>query len=247
MDEQDFRTALRGSMSTATPPPPMAAAPVLDAARRDRTRRRAGLAGAGCAAAVVAIAVGMVVVSPGDPGDPGGRAGTSPSTPPPAEHVAASGPEADHAADLVGDLTAVLPSGFDSGDGASSRAEYENTPSGTRVWSYLAETPVRHGGGTGRLSIEVHEPAPGLSGPRGCGLLPADDCQRIVVAGREVGVFSTVDNHELTRLAGYRHWDGTVVFLRQSTRFSSRLPVLDQLPFSSEELADLATDRRFLD
>ncbi len=68
MSEQDFRDALRATMDTVPAPPPMSDAPVLEAAHRDRRRRRTLWASAGTAAVVTAIAVGVVILAPSNSG-----------------------------------------------------------------------------------------------------------------------------------------------------------------------------------
>lgn len=140
MNEQDFRDALRQTMTTEAPPPPMSDAPVLDAAHRDRGRRRAMWAGAGSALAVVAIAVGVVVIGP--PGDEGVQVGgpavqtTDTANQPPrtgapnsdtkntetswpdgqTDRTARSGPRFDHGVELGAALAAVIPAGYESPD-----------------------------------------------------------------------------------------------------------------------------------
>jgi hypothetical protein len=280
MDEQDFRTALRATVTATSQPPPMAATPVLDAARRDRRRRHAMWAGVGSAAAVVAITVGVVIVAPSVPGagDGGLGVGGTPSSAQSTDrgvtgntetawpngqtdHVADSGREYDKAVALVAELGAVVPAGYGSPDdlvGGGSldgvrlkrhQAQYENYPEGNKVWSYYADTPVTRGEGVGRLSVEVHAPAPGLSGPDGCGLGPADDCTEVLIGGRPVAVFPAAEDDdvdEVGQTAAYRHEDGTVVFLRQSTRFAhAGKPALPALPFTAQQLAELATAPRF--
>jgi len=274
MDEQDFRNALRATVTATSQPPPMAATPVLDAARRDRKRRHAMWAGVGSAAAVVAIAVGVVIVAPSAPGEGDGGlgvGGTAPSVQPTdrtentetawpngqTDQVADSGPEYDKAVALVAELSAVVPAGYESPDDLVGggdldgvrlkrhEAQYENSPDGTKVWSYYADAPVTQGGGVGRLSVEAHTQAPGLTGPDGCGLGPAD-CTEILVGGRPVALFSFTEDDKVGQTAGYRHEDGTVVYLRQSTHFAyAGKPPLAALPFTSQQLAELATDRRF--
>lgn len=269
MDEQDFRTALRTTVTATSQPPPMAANPVLDAARRDRKRRNTMWAGVGSAAAVVAIAVGVVIVAPSTPGG-GVEIGGTPSSTQPTENtetmwpngqtdqVAASGPEYDKAVTLVTELSAVVPSGYESpddlvGDGELDgvrlkrhQAQYENGADEIKVWSYFADAPVTKGDGVGRLSVEVHTPVPGLSRPDGCDLGPADDCTEIMVGGMPVAVFPVSEDDGVGQAAGYRYEDGTLVYLRQSTHFAyAGKPPLPALPFTSQQLAELATDRRF--
>jgi hypothetical protein len=139
MNEQDFRNALRHTMTAEAPPPPMSDSPVLDAAHRERGRRRAMWAGVGSAVAVVAIAVGVVVVGPsGDEGvQVGGPAvqttdtanqpqtGTaSPETKSTetswpngqTDRTATAGPRFDRGVTLGTALAAVIPAGYESPD-----------------------------------------------------------------------------------------------------------------------------------
>ncbi|MFL6118599.1 hypothetical protein [Actinophytocola sp.] len=145
MNEQDFRTALRDTMSVQVPPPPMSDAPVLEAAHRDRRRRRAMWSGAGSAAAVVAVAVGVAVLAPAMSGDedaqvgglvtrqpnamstesanqpsgPGNRpsAKSSPDVPPgQTDRTARSGTQYERGAALADKLAEVIPAGYGSPD-----------------------------------------------------------------------------------------------------------------------------------
>jgi hypothetical protein len=140
MNEQDFRDALRHTMTVEAPPPPMSDAPVLDAAHRDRGRRRAMLAGLGSAVAVVAIAVAVVVVGPS--ADEGVQVGgpavqtTDTANQPPqtgsaspdtkdtetswpngqTDRTATAGPQFDRGVTLGTALAAVIPAGYESPD-----------------------------------------------------------------------------------------------------------------------------------
>jgi hypothetical protein len=75
MNENDLRTALRTTMTATPEPPPMDAADAVTAGRR-AVRRRATLAGAGAATAVVAVAA--LIAGPGQQWFAGG-AGTGPA------------------------------------------------------------------------------------------------------------------------------------------------------------------------
>jgi hypothetical protein len=89
MSEQDFKDALRRTMDAVTPPPPMSDAPVLEAAHRDRRRRRTMWASAGTATVVAAIAVGVVLVAPSTSGGDGPQVG-GPAAPKPTQDVSTS-------------------------------------------------------------------------------------------------------------------------------------------------------------
>lgn len=90
MSEQDFRDALRRTMDSVAPPPPMSDAPVLETAHRDRRRRRTMWAATGTAAVVAAIAVGVVVLAPSSPGGDGVQVGNQPPQPTGTQDVASS-------------------------------------------------------------------------------------------------------------------------------------------------------------
>ena len=88
MSEQDFREALRRTMDEATPPPAMSDAPVLEAAYRDRRRRRTLWASIGTATVVAAIAVGVVLVAPSKSDGGGVQVGNQPPAPKSTQDVA---------------------------------------------------------------------------------------------------------------------------------------------------------------
>lgn len=96
MNEQDFKNALRQTMTVQPPPPPMSDAVVLEAAHRDTKRRRAMMAGLGSAAAVAAVVVGVAVIAPGAGAGsaPGGgvEVGAQQSTAPPVSGTEAAPP-----------------------------------------------------------------------------------------------------------------------------------------------------------
>jgi hypothetical protein len=148
VNEQDFRDALRQTMTAEAPPPPMSDAPVLDAAHRDRGRRRAMVAGVGSAFAVAAIAVGVVVIGPS--GDEGVQVGgpavqtTDQANQPPqtgttspetkgtetswpdgqTDRTATSGPQYERGVTLGTALAAVIPAGYESPDDLQGSGGY---------------------------------------------------------------------------------------------------------------------------
>lgn len=75
MNEQDFKHALRQTMTVQPAPPPMSDAVVLEAAHRDVKRRRAMMAGLGSAGAVAAVIVGVAVIAPAATGSGSGGVG----------------------------------------------------------------------------------------------------------------------------------------------------------------------------
>lgn len=276
MNEQDFRVALHQSMDGQQPPPPMSDVPVLEAAHRDRKRRRALFAGVGSAAAVAAIVVGVAVLAPS-----GGQAGqlqvgdvqptgTSPSASQPedtktswpngqTDRTARSGPQFDRGVALAGELAGVIPAGYESPDDLtnseagfplkSNQAQYADTVHGVEVWEYLAIAPLTKGDGVGELIVEVHTPGNRETG-NGCALATpgfwgsTGSCTEIPVNGEPVAVV-TADGEQFDQYAGYRHADGTVVFVAQSKDYDPGKPALDSLPFTPEQLAAVAADPRF--
>ncbi|GAB1509940.1 hypothetical protein [Actinophytocola sp. KF-1] len=114
MSEHDFREALRTTMDAVNPPPPMSDAPVLEAAYRDRRRRRTLWASAGTAAVVAAIAVGVVLVAPSKSDGSGVQVGGKPAPPPTTtEEVAGSSANAPASGSAAGkDTEETLPPGM---------------------------------------------------------------------------------------------------------------------------------------
>lgn len=282
MNEQDFRSALRRSMAAQSAPPPMTDAPVLAAAHRDRTRRRALLAGTGSAVAVAAIVVGVAVLAPsgGNPQPLGVGGPQVTSTPMPTsgaanapgtstsgfpggmtDRTARSGPRHDRGVALAAELAGVIPPGYaspgdllGSGDLAgqplkTDQAQYTDTVNGVELWEYEAIAPVTKGNAVGRVIVEVHTPGNQTTG-EGCAMSPAfwaetGTCTEVRVGGKPVAVV-TVNSERIGQWAGYRHSDGTVVFIAQSKDYAfAGLPALDGLPFTPEQLAALAADPRF--
>lgn len=269
MNEQDFRAALRQTMAVQEAPPPMSDAPVLEAAYRDRKRRRAMWAGAGSAAVVAAIAIGVAVLTPSGttPGggiEVGGQSSTAETnTGRPSASTPSSGPEADTAAELATALNGVLPAGYESpddlkgtGDLAGTllkqhQAAFVENISGAEVWSYLATAPLAQGDRIGMLEVRIYSPGWSTTG-EGCGLTPAEwgagsgSCEPRTVNGLEIPVVDTNLGGDARQWAAYRHADGTLVFVMQSTSYrDAGMPVLESMPLTAEQLAALAVDPRF--
>lgn len=113
MNEQDFKNALRQTMTVQPAPPPMSDAVVLEAAHRDTKRRRTMMAGLGSAAAVAAVAVGVAVIAPGAGSGAGGggvEVGAQQSSP----------------SDVTASATAPPASGTETAPPASSTATEES-------------------------------------------------------------------------------------------------------------------------
>jgi hypothetical protein len=271
MNEQDFRGALRDTMSVAVAPPPMNEVPVLDAARRAQRLRRARLAGAASAAAVAVLAVGVAITTAPSAGttDPGG--------PPPANRLVengpndgtrTAGPEFERSADLVGLLAGAVPPGLATPDGlmhtdpayGGSPLRYhqvvEDLVDGTLTWQYLAGIPVQRAGGLGDLEVEVMTEGGSATG-NGCDLtvpqwegIPGS-CVERVVDGKLVAlntVPATAPEHlrQFEQWATYRYPDGTVVLLAQSADSDGAgRPAMTGLPLSENQLLAMVTDPRF--
>lgn len=180
------------------------------------------------------------------------------------DRTARSGPRFDQGEALLGEVTAVVPAGFGAPDDLvyldpaysggplrRSQAQYRDTVDGVEVWEYQGEQPVTKDGGVGRMFVEVTSPGSGITGD-GCDLAPTlwgleGTCQEKVVDGKRVGVFTaTGGRRDFETWAGYRHTDGTVVFVAQSLDYpGSAMPALTSAPLSTDRLAELAVDPRF--
>lgn len=284
MNENELRHALRTTMATATPPPPMSEMSVLDAARLSERRRRARWAGVGSAAAallVVALAVVVVAATSGAGGSDTGAlrpppptSGTTSSGQPTetstswpngqTDRTASSGPEFDKGVALLTELDASVPAGYESPDdlkgngdlaGAPMKdhqAQYLDTVEDVEVWQYMADAVVTKGNKVGRLLAEVDTPGNGATGA-GCDLKPGlwgmeGGCSEVDIDGKRVGVFYSNDPEfdQFEQWAGYRHDDGTVVWIAQAGfRAFTDFPPLGAPPVSDHRLAQLAADPRF--
>ncbi|PRY35657.1 hypothetical protein [Umezawaea tangerina] len=176
------------------------------------------------------------------------------------DRTATNGPRADKSAGLMAGLRAALPQGLqgvDSLQDATSRTQSQfdkYTDTGGQVWEYLASTPVVATGGekTGAVHLQITTAGNDL---------PADPCATTLswgakgscavvdVNGVQVGVLTsdgTGDQKGFDQLVAYRYADGTVVLVAQAKAFGgSKLPALDALPLSTDQLTALATDPRF--
>jgi hypothetical protein len=189
MNENDFREALRSTMTTVAEPPPMDSAAAVTAGRR-AAGRRAGLSAAGAAAAVLVVA-GLAAGParqwlPGDDGagpawdaagapsalpTPSARAGTKPAWPteasgkPQQDATARSGPRYEQGRKLFEQLLAVVPDGYTTPTGSARDGiplQDHQAAVEDKAWGYLASVAVRREGRTGRLLAEVHTPGNGL-------------------------------------------------------------------------------------
>jgi hypothetical protein len=173
------------------------------------------------------------------------------------DRTARSGPEYDRGVALANEVEGVLPDGYESPDDLNvggtplkrNQAQFADKVNGAYIWEYQAVAPLKKGAGVGELVVEVHAPGNRETG-EGCALAPAfwgvtGTCTEIPVNGKAVAVV-TVVSEQFDQWAGYRHDDGTVVFVAQSKACAyAGLPALDGLPYTAEQLAELAADPRF--
>ncbi|GAA2500746.1 hypothetical protein [Winogradskya humida] len=198
MNENDFRAALRDTM-TLSPPPPMDSATAVGAGRRS-VRRRNSAVGAGAAAVLVAAtalavnpgiwlssenapaapaaAVPSVLASPAAAGDK-----TEPAWPtdgdgkPQTDATSRSGPRYEKGKALLAGLLAVVPDGWTAptgnvgeDDDAIPLQYHQAAVDDIKkdIWTYSANAAVAKDGRTGQLAVEVHTANSGL---------PQDPCQ----------------------------------------------------------------------
>ncbi|MCI4066119.1 hypothetical protein MRQ36_27650 [Micromonospora sp. R77] len=122
---------------------------------------------------------------------------------------------------------------------------------------YQAYFTVRQGKQTGLVLVEVHDPQSPI-GDRwegdGCALalamwpVPRGRCQLMTTGQTKVGVAQSQWGDRFAQWAGYRHPDGVVVKVAQISRpdrYWKAPPELKKLPFTVQQLADLAVNERF--
>lgn len=261
MNEDEFRQALHATMTVAQPPEPMNEAPVLDLAKRAERRRKAAWAGAGSAAAAVAVIAGAVVLVPAvDDDAPGLSVGESATTSR-VEQTATAGQRYDQGVRVLDELTSAVPEGYEAPlDLVYSDPSYDGQPLRDHQaairwnddWEYYAYVPVAGNGGVGTLFADVN-PVPNAIAGEGCALskslweMNSGTCEDIVVNGETLAVVTdTSPGARFDQWVGYRHPDGTVVYIAQDNEFQgSGLPPMGAVPMTIQQLAELATDARF--
>lgn len=270
MNESELRTVMHEAVSAA--PPPMSDEPVLTAARRALKRRRAMAASAGSAAVVALVAVGVAVLAPAKSDDGGVRVGnqppatgkTNPSTSTaPTGATATSGPHYDRSVALAAALDDLAPAGYGTPDDLTGAGEFADRPlknhtamtlGGNGGWYYAAGVPLTKGDGVGELIATVYSAEWGATGD-GCALTQTAwdaaeaACADVMVDGKKVAVadvsYPERDGLPPAQWAGYRHPDGTVVFVMQTAEVPrSGRPALTGMPLPGPELAALATAPR---
>jgi hypothetical protein len=184
---------------------------------------------------------------------PSGLIETKPSWP--AENsgdaTADSGQHYENGKKLLTAVLGVVPDGYTARSGATTDGVPFRSDQATiegEFWRYMAVVAIGKGDGTGQLLVEVSEPGNGLNGDA-CAVAKAfwgrgGTCEPVTVGDAEVGVIHEGDG---TAWAGYRHSDGTVVYVMQATSPSYADPAtnglepLAGLPLSDADLAELAT------
>lgn len=244
-------------------------------ARKHRRAAVAG-AGSAVAVVGIAVTAVVLLGRDGDAVGPGGDrpVPTSSSTPTgngDSEAPRPSGqtdrtvyPGSEQSASLDQLVEDIVPDGYDTPTDVTAKEgfplrsnqtvfrEYVNgDPNGQEVWEYDAELPVVKGGGTGRVFAMVVTPGDSTLTGEGCAFAgtlwdEAATCEDVTVGDGTVGLATGADGSAFTQWAGYRHSDGTVVYVAQGlVDPRSGLTPLAALPFTPEQLATLAADPRF--
>lgn len=180
------------------------------------------------------------------------------------DRTATSGPRFDKGVQLVDLLNASVPEAMRAptdlapaqgaqlyGGLRNHQAQYEDTIGGKQVWEYQVSIPIGAEGKWGQLMVQVVTAGNQLP-DTGCGLTTqlwglGGECSLVPVGGKELGVaIHPTGDTRFDQWAGYRHLDGTVVFIAQAKTYSrSGLPGLTNLPFTPQQLAELAMDPKF--
>jgi hypothetical protein len=183
---------------------------------------------------------------------------TKPSWPPEGngDATADTGEHYDAGEKLLAALVGAVPDGYTARSGSTTDGvpfrSHQATIEGD-FWRYTAAVGLGKGDATGELVVEVSEPGNDLP-EDACAVARAfwsrgGTCTPISVGKLKVGVVRESDG---TSWAGYRHSDGTVVYVMQSVsptyadpaRPGSLTP-LPALPLGDAALAALATDDSF--
>ena len=272
MNEENLREAMHDVIVRSTPPTSMDPAHALDRARQAGRRRRAAQTGAAVVTLMVGLGAGpTLVTSLGErsAGDmvAGGGSTIAPTTtrksgdPWPegqTDRTASTGPRADRAAELLDDLGALLPPGFDSVDMTDaagrpvrwSQAQYASADGEPDYWEYSALIPVMKDNHAGRLMVLSTTPsgkppvAPCTLAKRFPSTTAPGTCTTITVNGATVAVITTTTRSTWDQWAAFRHPDGTITYVAQTKQTPKSLyPSLTHQVFTPQELAALATSR----
>lgn len=281
MNEQDLKMAFQDVVVASSPPPAMDPGRALDVARKARSKRRSSITGAVVAVLVVGVGLGSAfALNPTGTTEAMMGAGPSSSSSSSSsstgsskvewpngqtDRTATNGPQSDRAKKLLGELTAVLPAGYEAPrlkyndpsyqnmDMQRTQAQVASNPGDSpEVWQYWATTPVRKDGKVGWLNVEVSTPNPklptdpcalartfwGMGGP----------CQVYDVKGAKVGVVQSNPSgrDQFDKWATYMAPDGQVVTIAEDDKYvGGGYPELAGQVFTEQQLAELATDPRF--
>ncbi len=130
------------------------------------------------------------------------------------------------------------------------QSQFGERVAGEEVWEHLASLAVSQGPNTGRLFVAVYTPGNGVPADLCTATLwgAGGICEQVPVGAAQVAFtnVAAADASDFEQWAAYRHTDGAVVFVAQSTAYrgaeGTRLP---QPLFTDQELAELAVDERF--
>ncbi|SDG21715.1 hypothetical protein SAMN05216553_106225 [Lentzea fradiae] len=245
MDERELRTAM--DRVVAVEPPPMEEEPVLSAGRRALRRRRAARASGWSAAAALVVTAGVTTLVPWQAQEDLAQLAVAP---------------ADKGVALAEALDALAPAGYGTpgdltgtGDFAGRTLKSHKTipvaETGGRY--HAAGTPLTKDGAVGELLAAVY--SPGWATGDGCAMTgvvwdsTTARCTEVEVDGKKVAVADVTPPPEdllpPSQWAGYRHPDGTAVFVMQSPGAArSGRPALGGMPMTAEQLAAAAVDPR---
>ncbi|WP_328380941.1 hypothetical protein OHQ88_23455 [Micromonospora zamorensis] len=162
----------------------------------------------------------------------------------------------NRAREMLDDLIAALPAGY-----TVVRDDPLNPldPKAFSLGFYQAYFNVRQGKQTGLVIVEVHTPQSPIGNRwqgNGCDLAleiwpPRGTCQLMTASQAKVGVAQARWNEDPPRFAQwavYRHPDGVlvkVVQISRPDRYWTAPPELKKLPFTAQQLADLAVSDQF--
>jgi hypothetical protein len=262
MDERELRAVMDRAVAVA--PPPMREESVLTAGRQALKRRRAMRASTWSAAMVAIVAVGVTVLVPSQRHDRDTPVAGQ-LTPAPDTATTTAGSPQDRGVALAAALDALAPAGYGTPGDLKGVDDYAartlknhkvmqaGVVNGTQVWNYAAGTPLTKGDGVGELVATVY--SPGWATGEGCGLTSAAwdtthaQCNVVEVDGKKVAVADVThppqDGLSPEQWAGYRHADGTVVFVMQTAKVArSGRPALASMPMTGQQLAAVAVDPR---
>ena len=173
--------------------------------------------------------------------------------------TATAGPHYDTGVALLESMATVVPAGYEAprglefADGGAgpldmSQAAWDGKSGGVDVWDYYGTLPLTKGARMGELIVDVKTPGNEATGT-GCDLGNLwgweGTCVARTVGGEPVGLWTGTEAQP-GRGASFRHDDGTVVWVFQSPEyFGSGRQALSDLPYSDQQLLELATDEKF--